>query len=221
VDKRLYYRDPAVAARYDNVRFRSEAGRLTHRVELEAVRSAFGPRQTVVELACGTGRLLRALRAEDWNVWGLDQSRKMLEAGGAPGRLVVGDVFRLPLQDGSVDGLYCFRFTNHFADLDGFFRECGRVLKKGGRLVFDSMRWSPLLWDSERLGGRNHCAPDRRIAAWLGRSGLAVESVRPLFPVGPYLLGALPAPVARILLASARVVPAPLQAVALWHARKD
>ncbi|MDD5627721.1 MAG: hypothetical protein PHU21_01560, partial [Elusimicrobia bacterium] len=70
MDKRAYYRDPQVALRYEAARFGSPAGRLTQESELAALRGAFRPRDKIVELACGTGRLLRALRAEGWDVWG-------------------------------------------------------------------------------------------------------------------------------------------------------
>jgi len=222
MDKRAFYRDPRVARSYEDRRISSPAGRLTHELELAAVRRAFGPHEKVIELACGTGRLMRALLAEGWDVRGIDQSHEMLAAGGgdAGGRLMMGDVFRLPLPDGSADGIFCFRFSNHYAELGGFFRECSRVLRKGGGLVCDSMRWSPLLWDSPRLGGRNHCASDRRIETWLGETGFAVASVEPLFPVGPYLIGRLPLALARLLLRARDIIPARLQAVAVWHARK-
>ncbi|MBI5241059.1 MAG: class I SAM-dependent methyltransferase [Elusimicrobia bacterium] len=222
MDKRAFYRDPRVAGSYEDRRSASPAGRLAQELELAAVRRAFGPREKVVELACGTGRLMRTLLGEGWDVRGIDQSPEMLAAGGgdAGGRLLVGDVFRLPLPDRAADGLFCFRFTNHYAELGGFFRECSRVLRPGGTLVCDSMRWSPLLWDSPRLGGRNHCAADRRIAAWLEEAGFAVESVEPLFPIGPYLLGRLPLALARLLLGGRGLIPARLQAVAVWLARR-
>jgi ubiquinone/menaquinone biosynthesis C-methylase UbiE len=222
MDKRAFYRNPKVARRYEEVRFGSPAGRLTQELELSALRRAFRPDAKVVELACGTGRLLRALLAEGRDVWGMDQSPEMLAAGGEGlrGRSSVGDAFDPPLPEASFDGAYCLRFTNHFADLSGFFRSCARILRPGGRLVFDSMRWSLLAWDCAALGGRNHCPGDARVAQWLAQAGFAVESVEPLFPVGPYLIGRLPLALARILLRSRDLLPGRLQAVALWHARK-
>lgn len=222
MDKRAFYRDPETARRYEAVRFGTPAGRLTQELELAALRRAFRPEDKVVELACGTGRLLRALRSEGRDVWGVDQSREMLAAGGEEmrDRVAVADAFELSLPEAPFDGAYCLRFTNHFADLSGFFRSCARILRPGGRLVFDSMRWSLLAWDCAALGGRNHCPGDRRVSAWLAEAGFAVERVEPLFPVGPYLIGRLPLALARLLLRSRDLLPARLQAVALWHARK-
>ena len=95
MDKRAFYRDPETARRYEAVRFGTPAGRLTQELELTALRRAFGPEDKVVELACGTGRLLRALRAEGRDVWGVDQSREMLAAGGEGmrDRVAVADAF--------------------------------------------------------------------------------------------------------------------------------
>ena len=222
MDKRRYYKDPSVAGAYEDTRFATAAGRMTHERELDAARAAFAPGEKLLELACGTGRLLRALRAEGRAVIGVDQSAAMLEAG-APGGLAdvhVGDVFALPFPDGAFDGAYCFRFTNHYADLSGFLRECSRVLRPGGRLVFDTMSWSPLLWDSERWGGRNHPVSSGRVRAWLTQAGFAVEEERPLFPIGPYLLGRLPLPLARAALACGALLPAGFSAVTAWRARR-
>ena len=222
MDKREYYKDPVVAGGYEAARFESPAGRLAHQAEVDALKRLFLPQERLLELACGTGRLLRSLRQEGWSVAGVDQSLPMLTAG-FPSGLVdvrVGDVFDLPFPDGSFDGAYNFRFTNHYPDLRPLFSECRRVLRAGGHLVFDSMRWSPLLWDFKAWGGRNHPVCDRQVRAWLAESGFVVEEVRPLFPLSPYLLGSLPCSAARLILASGSLIPQRMQAVALWHARK-
>lgn len=222
MDKRRYYEEPRVAEGYEASRFGTPSGRRTHEVEMAALKSLFTRGEKIVELACGTGRLLRALRAHGHEVSGIDRSPAMLSAGSA-GPLLdvqVGDVFRLPFPDSSFDAAYCMRFTNHHPDLRGFFSECRRILRGGGRLVFDSMRWSPLLWDSDLWGGRNHPVSDRRVRGWLGETGFTVEEVRPLFPIGPYLLGRLPLPLTDAILAARGIIPAGVQAVAVWHVRR-
>lgn len=221
VEKKEYYRQDDVARSYDAIRFKSAAGQLTHERELAAIRGIFKPGERLIELGCGTARLLKALNGQGWDVLAMDQSAAMLRAGGLePGpRVLVGDVSRIPLPDASLDGAYTFRMTNHFPDLRPLFSECRRILRPGGRFVFDTMRWSALRFDWMHKGGRNFPVPDRRTAAWLEEADLRVESVRALFPVGPYLLGGMPLPLARWLMTTS-VLPASLCAVAVWHARK-
>lgn len=220
MDKKEYYRDPEVARQYEPLRFSSPGGRLTHERELAAIRACFAPSERLLELACGTGRLLRALHGDGRPVVGVDQSPEMAAAGGAGPRIEIGDVFKLPFEDGAFDGAYCFRFTNHYADLRPFLRECARVLKPGGRLLFDAMRWSLLRWDLRRWGGANYPVSDARLTSWLAAEGFAVVRRGPLFAVGPYLIGSLPGPLARGVLTLGDRLPESLQAVSLWHVRK-
>lgn len=222
MDKREYYKSAAVARDYEALRIATPSGRLTQEAEVSFLKSAFRRDQRLLELACGTGRLLRALRQEGWQVAGVDGSAAMLEAGpeGKLADVFVGDVFDLPFPEASFDGAYCLRFTNHYGDLRPFFSQCRRVLRPGACLVFDSMRWSPLLWESRRWGGANHPVSDVQVRAWLAEAGFAVESVAPLFPIGPYLLSALPLTAARMMFALTSRLPASLQAIAVWRARR-
>ena len=222
MDKKAYYRDASVAAGYEAESFSAPAGRLTHEAELAVLRASFASGDRLLELACGTGRLLRALRQDGRSVAGVDQSPEMLRAGFPEGLvdLHVADVSSLPFPNASFDGAYSFRFTNHYADLRPLFKECRRVLRAGGRLVFDTMRWSPLLWDSPRWGGRNYPVGDRQVEAWLREAGHEVEKRGSLFPVGPYILGGLPLAAARPIMTLGSVLPHWTQAVGIWHARK-
>lgn len=127
-------------------------------------REAGGP---VLELACGTGRLLRALAEDGHDVTGLDLSKAMLalareQAAGAPAevreriRLVMGDMAD-------------FAFETRFALVviaDNSFREletredlvrCHRCvrehLRPGGRLLVTERRFDPSLYPG---GVREH-----------------------------------------------------------------
>jgi SAM-dependent methyltransferase len=222
VDKNAFYRQGGVARDYDPVRFGSAAGLLTHEREVAALKTCFSGREKLLELGCGTGRLLKALRVEGWDVMGLDQSAAMLAAGGLrPGpTILVADVGSIPLADATLDGAYTFRMTNHLPDLRPMLRECRRVLRPGGRLVFDTMRWSFLKGDWRRWGGRNHTVCDETVGTWLEQAGLELEAVSALFPASPYLIARLPGPVARWLLETGAGLGESRHAVALWRARR-
>ena len=102
---------------------------------LEAV-GATSPRR-VLEVGCGTGcfaeRLERELRAD---VLALDVSPRMVELARERGiDARVGDVQKLPFEDGEFDCVVANWMLYHVAHLDRALGEAARVLRAGGRLV--------------------------------------------------------------------------------------
>jgi ubiquinone/menaquinone biosynthesis C-methylase UbiE len=220
MDKRAYYLNKDVANSYDRIRISTPSGQITHEHEIAAIRSVFKSTERLTELACGTGRLMRELTEDGWTITGVDQSDAMIEAAGAGLTIKRGDVFNLPLESASVDGAYCFRFTNHYADLGPFFKECSRVLRPRCGLLFDAMRWSLLRWNSQRWGGANFTISSMRLEQWLREAGLEVVWHRPLFLIGPYLISRLPLSAARALMGLSNYLPESCHAVSLWYAQK-
>jgi SAM-dependent methyltransferase len=99
---------------------------------------------TALDLGCGTGRALPALRAAvgpAGRVIGLDLTPQMLDAVRASGRdrdttaLLLGDAQRLPFADGSIDAIFAAGLLNHLDDLPAGLRELARVTTPGGRLI--------------------------------------------------------------------------------------
>ncbi|MBI5513127.1 MAG: methyltransferase domain-containing protein [Deltaproteobacteria bacterium] len=94
---------------------------------------------SVLDLACGTGRIGRWLRARGAGaVTGVDRSGEMLrhaEALGVYARLAPGDITATGLPSGSMDGCVCSMALCHVPDLGAFFAECARVLVPGGFLA--------------------------------------------------------------------------------------
>ena len=64
--------------------------------------------------------------------WQLAAGRDRLrEAAAAP---VAGDAVRLPIADGTIDGVISVEAAFHFRSRQAFFDECYRVLRPGGVL---------------------------------------------------------------------------------------
>jgi demethylmenaquinone methyltransferase/2-methoxy-6-polyprenyl-1,4-benzoquinol methylase len=125
----------AIAPRYDLVNrimtFRMDVG--WRRRTVRTLRLPAGA--TVLDLACGTGDLCRELTASGYRPIGMDLSFGMLAAARTKAPLVHADALRLPVPDGSVDGITCGFALRNFVDLHPFLAELARVLRPGGRIA--------------------------------------------------------------------------------------
>lgn len=124
-----------VAPRYELVNSLMTFGmdRAWRRHTIEGLALAAGAR--VLDLACGTGDLARALSLEGYETVGLDLSEGMLRAAKdtyAP--LVMSDAAKLPLLDESFDGVVSGFALRNIAELQAAFDECARVLRPFGRI---------------------------------------------------------------------------------------
>lgn len=101
------------------------------------------PGQRALDVGCGSGRALPALRAEvgaDGVVVGVDLTPAMLAATAREGRaglarLLLADACRLPMPAGAVDGVFSAGLINHVPDPAAALREWARVTAPGGVLL--------------------------------------------------------------------------------------
>ncbi len=100
---------------------------------------AVAPGERVLDLGCGGGRFVAALRDAGAEPVGVELAEAALERArrnvpGADLRLAGGDG-TLPLGHGEVDGVWCSEVLEHVPDTVAFLTEARRVLKRGGRLL--------------------------------------------------------------------------------------
>lgn len=100
------------------------------------------PVGVAVDAACGTGRLADELASRGHEVIGVDSSPDMLERARdrvSSGDFRVGDLRRLPVDDGTADLVTCALALTHVAALAPVMAEFARVLRPGGHLVLSDM----------------------------------------------------------------------------------
>jgi SAM-dependent methyltransferase len=95
--------------------------------------------ERVLDLGCGAGRFVAALRDAGADPVGVELAAAALERAranvpGADLRLVEDDG-SLPLEHASIDVVWCSEVLEHVADTDHVLLEARRVLRPGGRLL--------------------------------------------------------------------------------------
>jgi ubiquinone/menaquinone biosynthesis C-methylase UbiE len=189
--KRDHWRDPAVAASYDERRFRGHSGRIKHardaRLVLALLRELGGV-ERVLDLPAGTGRLWPELAAAGLAVVGADLSPAMLAAAGERRGTALGLVQaegeRLPLAAGAVDAAVCLRFLFHVDDAAARARILAELARVSRRGVVGEVRWGATAKHAARRLRRHaklrpafaRDALERELAA----AGLALVRVRPV-----------------------------------------
>lgn len=138
------------ALSYDENRFATPGGRRVHQIEhrnLQYALRQIDPAGRVLEVGCGTGRLLMEARADGYHVDGLDASPDMIELVKrkiddkcADLQLYVAEAAQLPIDDDTYDLTYSVRMLNQTESPDYAKRaiaEMVRVTKPGGLVLFE------------------------------------------------------------------------------------
>jgi len=128
----------------------------------------------VLDYGCGHGDFSRMLASRGARVCGIDISPNLVEqaraatAGmgmnGSSPEFFVGDAHHTPFDDAMFDYVLGNGALHHL-DLDKAFAEIARVLKPGGKAVFqEPMYHHPLIWALRRLTPKTHTADEQPLS---------------------------------------------------------
>jgi ubiquinone/menaquinone biosynthesis C-methylase UbiE len=122
----VYYRDAKVSAKIP-----AHLRRLARKLGI-------GPGQKVLDVACGAGDWLSAVRERGALTAGIDLSHKAITLCRArlpEGVFHAGPAERLPFTDGEFDLVTCLGSLEHFVDPQGALQEMRRVARADARFV--------------------------------------------------------------------------------------
>lgn len=154
-----------------------------------AIRAALsGGIGRLVDIGTGTGRMIELFGAEAHTAIGIDRSPEMLRlartklarAGLANAELRQGDMYALPLPDGSADVVIIHQVLHYAQQPEAAIAEAARLLKPSGRLLV--VDFGP--HEKEELRTRHaHTRlgfADEQMAFWYAGAGLQSDEVQHL-----------------------------------------
>jgi ArsR family transcriptional regulator len=149
-----------------------------------------GPFSLLVDLGTGTGRMLELFAPRASRALGFDLSHDMLtyarmkleRAGLAHAQARHGDLYNVPLPDGSADAILLHQVLHFLDDPAGAIAEAARLLKPGGKLLVVDFAPHELEFLREQSAHRRLGFSRDQLKRWLADAGVKVERQRDLAP---------------------------------------
>ena len=195
-----------LAEKYDYRHFGGQSGQFILSKDVRTLLSLLPPPPALVlDIPCGTGVYTDALTKQGYRTIAADASGSMLQIAGLyqPQKArLQADIAGLPVDDNALDIVVTLRLFSHFESVEiaRSLRELGRVIKPGGRVIFDSFRWTPRRWPVLRSiveqSYIHEYSYDEKVAT-IVEAGLSVVDTRWSYLFSPILQRRLPASIVR------------------------
>lgn len=176
---------------YDSRHFGGKSGRYIFQKEIDIIdRLLNSGSGLILDAPCGTGIYADHYHRRGFRLIGVDASEQMLRESRSRQEclnLVLCDINHLPFKENSIDMIMMIRLCQHLPQkqIMLILREFERVSKPKGRVIFDTLRWSPRAVRPEALDGM-HVYALSRIEEMIREAGLAKVNA-----VSAYLFSAI------------------------------
>ena len=149
-------------------------------IEKMAEVSGVGEASEVADVGTGTGFVAAGIAPRVGRVIGIDNAPAMLEVarenlrslGASNVDLLIGEVRRLPLEDGSVDAAFANMVLHHAEDPASMLREMARVVRPGGTVAITDEVAHPYAWMREEHADVWLGFERDRVAGYFAAAGL-------------------------------------------------
>jgi len=157
-------------------------------IEKMAEVSRVGVNSEVADVGTGTGFVAAGISPRVKRVIGMDNAPAMLEMArsnlGALSAsnvdLMVGEILRLPLGDGSVDAAFANMVLHHSEDPTAMLREMARVVRPGGTVVITDEVAHPYAWMREEHADVWLGFDEHQVERYFAVAGLEGHGYEPL-----------------------------------------
>lgn len=220
----------ALSQAYDERHFGGKSGQHILERDCRALWSLLdGTYSYVLDVPCGSGIYSQMMADRGHRVVAADASLPMLELVRRLGRAestVHSDIEHLPFPDDSFDATVTLRMFSHCpkdAVVRGL-RELGRVIRPGGRVIFDTFRWTPRRWPLARRVLDQNCIyviSPREVEKSIEDAGLLKIESRSLYIFSPLLQRRMPFMLVRGFTALEALLPPPWRLRTFWACTKE
>jgi len=219
-----------LAQHYDRRHFGGRSGRYIFRRDCSALWALLDRSHCLaLDIPCGSGAYTKAMAERGHRVVAADASSSMLALVrelGIAHSTVQCDIEQLPFPDDAFDATITLRLFSHYPKeaVVRMLKELRRVVRPGGRVIFDTFRWTPRRWPLLRRfldESYIHVVAPTEVEAMILQAGLVKVDARSLYLFSPLWQRRLPFWCVRLLTFVELLLPQRWRLRSFWACAKE